>query len=79
MTEFDYDWNGIVFVMVKHGDLEEGYPHWTDVEFASEQGDIEKGGFLMVEDITHKARLEIREKAFDYFMSEYDVYVDGQE
>lgn len=79
MTEFDYNWNGIVFVMVKYGDLEDEYPHWTDVEFASEQGDIGKDGYLMVEDLTHKALLEIREKAFDYYMAEHNAPVGGDE
>lgn len=69
MTEFDYNWNGIIFLMTKYEDDDfNEYPHWTDVEFACEQGDIGKDGFLMVEDLTHKSKLEIREKAFDYYM-----------
>jgi hypothetical protein len=69
MKEFDYNWNGIVFVMAKYEDDDFAEsPHWTDVEFASEHGDIGKDGFLMVEDLTHKSKIEIREKAFDYYM-----------
>ena len=69
MKEFDYNWNGIIFLMTKYEDEDfNEYPQWTDVEFAGEQGDIGKDGFLMVEDLTHKTQIEIREKAFDYYM-----------
>lgn len=64
MTEFDYNWNGITFLMGYNPAFPES-PHWTDVSIESEHGDIPGGGFLMVDDLALFTIDIIRRKAFN--------------
>jgi hypothetical protein len=64
MFEFDYNWNGITFLMTYNPAFPES-PHWTDVSIESEHGDIPGGGFLMVDNIVLSVQDEIRKLAFE--------------
>jgi len=65
---FDHKWQGFEFEMEYIHQEDSSYSHWTDVEFASEQGDVVLNGevvaWIELEQLSAGTSIGIRKEAF---------------
>lgn len=72
--QFDFNWNGIDFVMEYTESKFKDQPTPDDICFACDEGIVivshKHAAFLAVDDLTEKAKDEIIEEAFDFAYEE---------
>lgn len=70
---FDHKWQGITFEMEYIHEPDASTAHWTDIIFASEQGDVVVNGDVVAwienETLTPDTRTTIRKEAFETYQS----------